>query len=273
MIAQTDIVMLLTPRIIRTHEYTAQDLSPIYVGTNQNFGLTGPPPLIAAPPAEPEPAPRRAAAPARRRTGRRAARAGACRPDVPPQGRRCPRLRPAERQAGDAAAGTGCAAADPQAQQDLTAPSPTTLAPPAQISVTAPAGEVRVGAGPYLVPIYASNVSRASTVTLTVTYNPAVLRMRTVQEGSFLRQGGLNVVFTPKTDAATGRIDLAFVRTGDSVGASGSGLLAALQFDAVGPGTSQLDHQRRHGQSDRRNDSGRSLFPRRLSYDREVDLN
>ena len=34
-----------------------RDLSPIYVGTNQNFGLTGPPPLIAPPPAEPEPAP------------------------------------------------------------------------------------------------------------------------------------------------------------------------------------------------------------------------
>ncbi|HLQ43867.1 MAG TPA: type II and III secretion system protein, partial [Planctomycetaceae bacterium] len=49
-ISQTDIVMLLTPRIIRTHEYTAKDLAPIYVGTNQNFGLTGPPPLIAAPP-------------------------------------------------------------------------------------------------------------------------------------------------------------------------------------------------------------------------------
>ena len=67
-IAQTDIVMLLTPRIIRTHEYTARDLSPIYVGTNQNFGLTGPPPLIAAPPAEPEtpPAPGAAAARARR---------------------------------------------------------------------------------------------------------------------------------------------------------------------------------------------------------------
>ena len=78
------------------------------------------------------------------------------------------------------------------------------------------------------------------TVTLTVTYNPAVLRMRTVQEGSFLRMGGANVVFTPNTDAATGRIDLAFVRTGDKVGASGSGLLAAIQFDAVGTGTSQL---------------------------------
>ena len=52
--------------------------------------------------------------------------------------------------------------------------------------------------------------------------------------------GGTNVVFTPNTDAATGRIDLAFVRTGDKVGASGSGLLAAIQFEAVGPGTSPL---------------------------------
>ena len=37
------------------------------------------------------------------------------------------------------------------------------------------------------------------------------------------------------TDASAGRIDLAFVRTGDSIGASGSGLLAGIQFDAVPP--------------------------------------
>jgi general secretion pathway protein D len=235
-IAQTDIVMLLTPRIIRTHEYTARDLSPIYVGTNQNFGLTGPPPLIAAPPLEPEtpPAPG-AAAPA---------------PAVPPQGLPVPTA-PAGGTPGQVTPPTQltpqpqsqASPLEPQAQRDLTAPqTPTTtaLAPAAQVSVTAPAGEVRVGAGPYIVPIYVSNVSRASTVSLTVTYNPAVLRVRTVQEGSFLRQGGINVVFTPNTDAGIGRVDLAFVRTGDTVGASGSGLVAALQFDAIGSGTSQL---------------------------------
>jgi hypothetical protein len=240
-IAQTDIVMLLTPRIIRTHEYTTRDLSPIYVGTNQNFGLTGPPPLIAPPQGvEPEvPAAPGAATPA---------------PIVPPQGLPVPTA-PAGGTPGQVTSPTQLTPLQPpapapgqvvpppdaaQAQRDLTAPTTTTLAPPAQISVTAPAGEVRVAAGPYLVPIYVSNVSRASTATLTVTYNPAVLRMRTVQEGSFLRQSGANVVFTPNTDAATGRVDLAFVRTGDKVGASGSGLLAALQFDAVGSGTSQL---------------------------------
>jgi general secretion pathway protein D len=245
-IAQTDIVMLLTPRIIRTHEYTARDLSPIYVGTNQNFGLTGPPPLIAPPPVEPEVVPAPGVAPQA--------------PAVPPQGLPVPTA-PAGGTPGQVTSPApqtpqaplqpppttlqpqGQAAppaVDPTEQRNLTAPTATTLAPTGIISVTAPVGEVRVAAGPYMVPIYASSVSRASTVTLTLTYNPAVLRMRTVQEGSFLRQAGTNVVFTPNTDAATGRVDLAFVRTGDKVGASGSGLLAALQFDAVGAGSSQL---------------------------------
>ena len=133
-------------------------------------------------------------------------------------------------------------AGEPSAQRDLNAPAPsaTALAPAAQISLTAPVGDVRVGSGPYLVPVYVNGVSRASTVTLTITYNPAILRMRAVQEGSFLRQGGINVVFTPNTDAAAGRIDLTFVRTGDTVGASGSGLLAAIQFDANAAGSSPL---------------------------------
>ena len=59
-INQTDIVMLLTPHIVRTHDLTAEDLAPIYIGTQQNVGLSGPPPLIAPVPNE-EPAP--AAAP------------------------------------------------------------------------------------------------------------------------------------------------------------------------------------------------------------------
>src|SRR6185436_1816295 len=55
-VQQTDIVMLLTPRIVRTHELTPEDVSPIFIGTQTNLGLNGPPPLIA-PQAEAEPAP------------------------------------------------------------------------------------------------------------------------------------------------------------------------------------------------------------------------
>ena len=88
-INQTDIVMLLTPHIVRTHELTADDLAPIYIGTQQNVGLGGPPPLIAPLPATrrppaPAPAPAaRRAIPARRRPARRAPPA-APPPGVPP---------------------------------------------------------------------------------------------------------------------------------------------------------------------------------------------
>lgn len=227
-IRQTDIVMLITPRIIRTHEYTAQDLSPIYVGTNQNFGLTGPPPLIAAPPVDAVPP---TAPPAE---------------GVPPQGIPVPTV-PQGGTPGlvttpppQAAAPLQPPAPAAEPQTDISRPQVTTLAPTAQLSVTPPVGDVRVNAGPYIVPVYIQGISRASTVTVTVTYNPAILRVRTVQEGSFMRQGAVNVVFTPNLDPATGRIDLTLVRTGDTVGASGSGLLAAIQFDAIGSGSSSL---------------------------------
>jgi type II secretory pathway component GspD/PulD (secretin) len=238
-ISQSDIVMLLTPRIVRTHEYTARDLSPIYVGTNQNFGLTGPPPLIAAPPETPEtPQPQTPPAPAIQ--------------GLPPQGTPVPTVPPSGppgQVTPQAAPAPGVApvqtAVQPLAepQRDLTAPqpSPTIVPPPAQVTVTGPVGDVRVAGGPYMVPVFISGASRLSTITVTVSFNPAALRVRTIQEGSFLRQGGTPATFTNKVDSTIGRIDLTFVRTGDTVGASGSGLLAGILFDAVGTGTSQLN--------------------------------
>src|SRR5688572_22997685 len=64
LVRQTDIVMLLTPRIVRTHDLRAQDLSPIYIGTQSNMALSGPPATIGGdvpPPPPPQP---EAAAPA-----------------------------------------------------------------------------------------------------------------------------------------------------------------------------------------------------------------
>ena len=49
-VRQTDIVILLTPRIVRAHNLTQADVSPIYIGTQRDLGVTGPPPQIAAAP-------------------------------------------------------------------------------------------------------------------------------------------------------------------------------------------------------------------------------
>ena len=55
---QTDIIMLLTPRIVRTQELTQQDLNPIFIGTANYPALGGTPPLIQTEPPEPAAVPR-----------------------------------------------------------------------------------------------------------------------------------------------------------------------------------------------------------------------
>jgi hypothetical protein len=77
-------------------------------------------------------------------------------------------------------------------------------------------------------------------VSLTITFNPAALRVRVVQEGSFMRTGGAAVTFTQQVDPATGRVDMAIVRSEDPTGVAGTGLLAAVVFDAVGGGVANL---------------------------------
>ena len=143
--------------------------------------------------------------------------------------------------AADNAARRGTACGVPPRDPNV-APSGAAAIPPvpaAQVTITAPQ-ELRTAGGPYTVPLSVANASRLSMVTLTVTFNPAVLRVRNVQEGTFMRQGGVTATFTPRIDIASGRVDIAVARNGDQAGASGSGLLAALLFDAVGPGNSLI---------------------------------
>ena len=53
-VQETDIVLLLTPRIVRTQELTQDDVSPIHIGRPGRLGVTGPPPQLGATPtAEP----------------------------------------------------------------------------------------------------------------------------------------------------------------------------------------------------------------------------
>jgi len=266
-IAQTDIVMLLTPRLVRTHELTQQDISPIYIGTQQNLGLGGPPPLIAPQPeAEVPPAGAPGAAqpagaqPAGAQTGVPGqpvlpAGTGAT-PVVPPGSTTIPGTTAAPAQPPTTGGQTAAPAtqqpppAAPPGVPPTPAPAPSqpaapagvpgSAAPPAQLLLTPPGTEFRVGGGPYTVPVSMTNASRVSNVTITITFNPAALRVRSVQEGSFLRQGGVNATFTQQVDAAAGRIDIAIARGGDTTGASGAGLLAAILFDAVAAGPGNL---------------------------------
>jgi general secretion pathway protein D len=265
-VEQTDIVMLLTPRVVRTHELTAEDLAPIFIGTQQNVSLGGPPPLIAptpdVPPATPPTVtppnvgPATTMTPAGAQTPPGAAPPGAQPSNLPPPPGTTPvptfvsPLPTAPPGTPPAAATPPGTVAAPGVQptapprdptQPATPPAAGIAAPtPAQVIVSPPSTDFRVGSGPYSTPISINNASRLTTLTLTITYNAAVLRVRSVQEGTFMRQGGGVASFTPKIDAINGRVDIAVTRTGDAVGAAGSGVIASLLFDAVAPGGSMI---------------------------------
>ena len=134
-------------------------------------------------------------------------------------------------------------------------PAPTTATPPAaepaapgptttpgigsaQIILSPPGPTFRVGGGPYTVPISITDATRLSTLTLTLTFDATKLRVRSVTEGTFMRAGGVNVTFTQQVNG--NRIDITLARAADATGATGTGLLAAVLFDAIAPGSVTL---------------------------------
>lgn len=225
----SDIVMIITPRILRSQELTAADMAPMYVGTGNNFGATSTPPLISPQPvtggtttpsaAQPAPA---AAAP----RGQATAPPGAAPPaqTVPPP----------------AAASRAVGIVPVTGTEVPPAATPPAATGPTRVTVTPPAAALQMGGQPYNVPLTVTNATALSSLTLTVTYNPAVLRAVVVNEGSVMRADGAGTSFVPKIDATTGRIDVVVTRPGDKMGATGNGVLASVVFEAIGVGTSQI---------------------------------
>lgn len=250
-INQTDIVFLMTPRLVRSSEVTQENLDPIYIGSQQNLGLTGAPPLIATEPAAAAP-PAGAAPvagpvaqplstlPAQPQTG--PVTEG---PAVLPAGPLPPAAATGQQPIPVApvpGAPQGPPPAAPPATAPASAPAPPapTPSPTARLAITSPGPQFAVGGGPYTVPITISGAQRLSTVSLSVTYNPSVLRVRSVQPGTFLAQGGVTPTFSQQIDPGAGRVDVTVLRPGDQVGATGTGLIATLVFEAIAPGQSAI---------------------------------
>jgi general secretion pathway protein D len=236
---QSDIVMIVTPHIIRSHELTVADLKPLPLGSQQNFGVAGVPTLIStgAPPAS-ETVPLAAPLPAPAGTSMSTLTAPPGQSTMPPP----PGVAPPPA-APPAGSGTGRAVGVVPVQAvGGAADQPKPPTGPGQVIVSTPGTEFALSGGPYPVPLQIANVSQVGTLAITITYNPAVLKAVTVNEGTFMQQGGVKTTFVPKIDAAAGRVDIAISRAGSQTGASATTalLLAAVQFQAVAPGTSQI---------------------------------
>ncbi|HWW86363.1 MAG TPA: FecR domain-containing protein [Vicinamibacterales bacterium] len=277
-IDQTDIVMLLTPHIVRTHEITEDDLKPIYIGSQQNLGIGGPPPLIQPPPADvappapaapagqpgqPVPAPGAPGQPGAGTTpaGAFPAPGGAVVvappgtspvpgtvlvPPSPAPPAPTPTVPPEPTPTPAAPAEPAAAqpppiAAGPTTPAQAAAAANITTTPgvgSAQVIISSPPTPMQVGGGPYTIPLSITDASRISTLTLTLIFDPTKLRVQTVTEGSFMRSGGVNVTFSQQVSG--NRIDITLARAADATGASGTGLLAAVLFTPIASGSVTL---------------------------------
>jgi general secretion pathway protein D len=231
-LSTSDIVMLITPRIVRGHELTVDDLKPIYVGTNQNFGLTGAPPLIATPP-----------------TAEELAAAGVTSTGQPPvqgAGETTPPATPPAQAATPPRnpvvvpiTPVGGSTTTPPPANPAAAPGTPPSTKPATVSLTMP-NPLQAGSGPYTAPIQIADVSQLGTVRITLSYDPKVLKARNVTQGNFLTTGGVTTVFTPKIDEAAGRVEIVISRPAGAPGVSGGGFLGAVVFDTLAAGPANM---------------------------------
>ncbi len=226
---QSDIIMIVTPHIIRSREITSEDLKPLYVGTSLNLGAGSTPTLIS--PAAGPPPPTAPGNPAQQ---------GQVPGQVPtqPAGVGAP-------PAGAAGAAGAGGAAPPRANVVPVVPIEAAGAPPppsgARVLIQLPETSLQVGGPPYTLPLRIEGVSQLGSATVTITYDPKVLKATSVSPGPFIQQGGVQPTFLPKIDEVAGRIDIAIARPVSSPGAAGDGWLAGLVFQAVAPGTARLN--------------------------------
>jgi general secretion pathway protein D len=86
---------------------------------------------------------------------------------------------------------------------------------------------------PLTVQLMLQSAEPLANVPLTVTFDPRVLQVVGVQEGDFLRQGGVPATFSSRVDSS-GSINIAAARSGGT-GAAGSGSLATLTLRPLVP--------------------------------------
>ncbi len=222
---RSELLIVLTPHIIRTPDYTTENLRGVYTGSELVVKLNEPKPEdavpvaapntgAAAPPAAPAPSATPAGAVATPRAATPAT-VPAVPPTVPP---------PAP------------AAVKPEAKLEPSAPA---AAGPSRISF-APGTVESARNTPFTLTVQVDNVSDAFSMTpLKIKFDPAQLRLNDLTAGDlFSRDGGrVTTVKDIRNDA--GEATLTVTRLPGATGVSGQGALATLNFVAVGmgPGT------------------------------------
>ncbi len=200
---ENEVLIVLTPRIIRLPEISAMNLRPIVVGTDEQVSI----PKSAAPaPAEPEGEPEIET------------------PAPPPTGTpQTPTQAPAPR---------------PQAQTPQ-APSPESPAG-LQMAVGFSPAQAQVKAGERIaVSVVVSRASNLFAVPFQLSYDAAVVKLVEVHHGGFLG-GEQPAALVHRIDAEAGTAIVSVSRPPGTGGVTGEGALVTLIFEGVAAGRAQL---------------------------------
>jgi general secretion pathway protein D len=229
---ETDVVITLTPHIIRIPDITEDDLTTLWVGTEENMQLRGPVSnaLGQSPFASPEEEP-----PA----------------GPPPSGGAVSAIPSADEEPGVGETSASTAEDAPSVDR---ADEGAEAVPPVDTGATeerreraGPSGptvvQVVPGASAYgvgervLVQVMISNAQNVGSVPFHLRYNRNVLEfIPPGDEGSFLKSDGAGTVFLASDSAGGGEVVVGLSRMGGGDGVSGSGVLATFEFQAINPG-------------------------------------
>jgi general secretion pathway protein D len=258
---ETDIVLTLTPYIIRIPDITEEDLATLWVGTEENIRLRGPVRGVlgvspfareegageeAGPPEEAAGAAGLAPPPAE--TG---AAGAAWAAPAPPQGPAV-RAEPPRREEGEEGPAEepvgvieeeGEEEAPPE--EEAVEPSPPGRSEPSQpaeprgpaiVRLVPSAPSYRVG-DRVVVEVRIEGARNVGSVPFHLRYNRQVLEfLPPATEGGFLNSDGASTVFLASDAAAGGEVVVGLSRLGVPEGVNGSGTLATFAFQAINPG-------------------------------------
>jgi general secretion pathway protein D len=223
---RSELLIALTPHIVRTPDYTPENLRGVYTGSELvvkvNYAPKAEDGATAAPPAAPAPgAPPAAPAPVKPNN----ANAAPANPNPPVANSPVPNVPVA-----DLPAARVPALAAPDANSG--GPSRVSFAP----------GTIQVSRnGPFTVTVQVDNAADAFSLTpLKIKFDPAQLRLNDINPGDLLSRDGGRVTTVKDIRNDSGEAILTITRLPGAAGLSGPGSLATLNFVAVGGGAGTI---------------------------------
>lgn len=217
-IVTTDVILTITPRIVRSLELPVMDDQAFWSGTEELYGLK---PLFSE------------------STGR-AGLSGAASVSPRPAASG-PAFIPAPVPGGSAASPPRAPDAPPASVSVPSGSETASVVTPASLSVRPTQSALVLGQETRL-DLLLSNVADLMEGTLTVNYDPKVLEFRQALEGELIKREGSATVLA-EVNPVSGTVTIRVKRSEGTKGVSGTGVLATLVFFGKGPGQSPVGIQ------------------------------